>query len=225
MLSHAFVGGDSAIEFFLCQLSCEILRAYSTEGALDSFDGVLSEPERIRSDDIPNEFNPSGRPDTGLVVEVQMEAIEKEFPDFRPVVVGRFLIRRKQNDVVHVPCVKSDMENMLAKLIQLVEVDVRKELACEIADRHSNVCEPVIFCSFCRADKTRQAEFLTLAVDDLVKKPQELLVFDPDLQEVHQDFMVYAVKVFADVQLDDVPFVGLAVDQLHPVADPQDCGQ
>jgi len=181
MVCHAFVGGDPAVELFLRQLSGEVFRADSPEGGLDPPDGVLPQAERARGNDVTDELDPIGRTYAGLVVQVQVEMLKKELPDLSPIVGGGLLIRREEDNIVHVPRVKTDVENMLAELIQLVEVDIREELAGEIADWHTHVGQPVLRLGVGRTHEAREAELLSLAVDDLIEKPQQLLVFNADL--------------------------------------------
>lgn len=71
----------------------------------------------------------------------------------------------------------------LQELIKLVHINIREELASEIAERQADTCS-----AFC-------AE----TVNDFAQKPQRITVFDSPVQDVLQNFMVDAREKLSDI--------------------------
>ena len=120
----------------------------------------------------------------------------EEYLDFRQPFPGGLLVRRNDDDVVHVPGVELRAEKADAKLIELVEVDVREVLGADIPERDARLA-------------------LRRAVDHFAKKPieaEEILIglraFLLELLEpLRKDFLeqsaVDGIKELSGVDLDD----------------------
>ncbi len=48
-----------------------------------------------------------------------------------------FPVRRDNNEVIGIPSIMLYMKRMFHKLIELIHIDVRKQLACQIANRYA----------------------------------------------------------------------------------------
>lgn len=89
-----------------------------------------------------------------LFVGVKVKPLAEEYLDFRQPLPGGLLVRRNDDDVVHVPGVELRAEKADTKLIELVEVDVREVLGADIPERDARLA-------------------LRRAVDHFAKKPIE----------------------------------------------------
>ena len=70
----------------------------------------------------------------GLLVGLKVEPFLKEYLDLCQPLPGDLLVRRDDNDVVHVPSIELCTKEADAILIELVEVDVGKVLGADVSE-------------------------------------------------------------------------------------------
>lgn len=143
--------------------------------------------------------------DAGFPIQVQLQHFQQEafdavFPN------SQFLFAVVQDDdVIHISNVVPYLQDPLAELVQLVQIDVGKHLAEQITYRHSDIVEPLLQRDFLWSCTSRQTERCVRAVDDTVQNGQKPCVFYLSRKDVFQNTMRYPVEILADIKFQIVP--------------------
>ncbi len=105
---------------------------------LHFLDGLRRRLAPARIDPAAHEGDaPADEADRGLAVEFEVQHVVEIFLNEHAPLVQCFGVLVQQHHVVHVPDVVAGPELVLDVLIQLVEADIREQLAGEVADRHT----------------------------------------------------------------------------------------
>ena len=162
--------------------------------------------------------------DGGLGIEFEMQLLVQELLDPFLAAVQLLLVWHQEHHVVHVADVVVHLQRVLDELIQLVQADVRQQLAREVSDRHPDLEKPLRGRHFVGVLSRWKPEGRVVAVDDRLHKPEKpVLSLELPAQDVHENLVIHAVEVFGDVELQIIPLVWRPVDLLHPALQPISC--
>lgn len=132
----------------------------------------------------------------GFLVGFKVEPFMEKHLDFCQPLPGDLLVRRNDDNIVHVPRIEFSTKEADAKLIELIKVNVGEVLGTDIPKRYAGI-----------AFRTRINHFAKKPI-----KPKKILVliriFLPQLLEplrddLLQNLAVNAVKILFDIDLDN----------------------
>ena len=123
--------------------------------------------------------------------------------------------RHEDHHIVHVPDIIRDAEDTLDIVIERCQHDVGRCLRDQRADLHTEATDALR-----RGDVRaveRQAEGPAVAADRHIEEPCHAVIVQRPGQLPHLHIDRDAEKELGNVQLPDIPLLGLAVHDLHPV--------
>lgn len=134
-----------------------------------------------------------------LAIQLQLEMTCEEIIHRLPAVPQICFVITHDDHIIHVADIFPCVQLVFGKLIGFVQIEIRKHLACQIANWHANTG----FSLTCLDVNAEQPSAL-LIVNDAPQELKQFPVLENPVQDTKQDGMIDAVKVFADVELQHV---------------------
>lgn len=144
-----------------------------------------------------------------LAIQPQLEMTCEKIIHRLPAIPQICFVITHDDHIIHVADIFPCVQLVFGKLIGFVQIEIRKHLACQIANWHADAS----FALTCLDVDTEQPAALVV-VNDAPQELQQFPVLENPVQDTKQDGMIDAVKVFADVELQHVDLARRVADVL-----------
>ena len=170
--------------------------------------GLSPHADAVRRQQIAHELNRGRRLlDSAFRADVKQQLVPKEGFDGGEYSLCVLLALDEDAEIVHIAHIVVYFQRALDELIQLVQKQVGRFLARQVADGHTHIIEPPPSRAIVRLHPRRQAERHVRVIDDRPHKPAKPDIIRNLVVGVQHFSVFNPVKVFADVALDKLPFV------------------
>lgn len=174
----ALLDSDAAIG----QLAFEVAQLIT-----DALDAAFAQQAMRRVDAIPQKIQRAARLANreylGLAVSGQAQGTPQELLDARPPRLQLRLVVMQHHKIIHVADVVPDAEIVLCVAIQLVEIEIGKQLTCQVAERDPDTRPP------------------WARVDNGIEQPERAIAVDLAAQDRLEAGVIDAGEILADVRL------------------------
>lgn len=149
-----------------------------------------------------------------LAIQLQLEMAREKIIHSLPAIPQICLVIAHDDHIIHIANILPRTQRVLGILVSLVEVEIRKHLARQIADWHANTCF-----SLARLDVDAEKSAALVIVNDAPQELQQFLVLENSVQDAKKNGMIDAVKVFADIEFQHVNLARCMADVLLQLVD------
>lgn len=158
--------------------------------------GFLAQPHAVRRYAITHKFASLCSGDNlALGAKIKVQLVPEKDINLRHDPLCFFSSFDQDAEIIHVPNVVMQAENVLAILVKPVQVDVCCFLAGQVANRHTHIIQPLLFWAVVRAGSRRQSEWYIRVVEDHRHQPQKPLVVRVVPVDIKGDFVIHAVEI------------------------------